>query len=331
MFKKILLAVTPQIDVLTAPKTAFELARSCGAELMLFHALPIGKDEWCSFDETIPKTTLLDCAKAKIADAYAADLDGIPNHSIRVVAGSPDEEMLKIIHTEGVDLIIMGHHTQAVQRPDRMWGMVDTTIRRVCANVHAPVMVVTNKTTQDSIIKRIVMATDFSTPSDSALCYASQLARAFGAHLDIFHVLDVGQSSPNPKYYMQSMDVFIDKALERMQRKYGKAVEGISHSFYCWEGIPYIEILKQARWQEADVVVMAQYSTSETTAKPSVGSTCIQVALSPGCPVIIVNYRARVCMQVIRMTARLTLYYNCLLYTSPSPRDLSTSRMPSSA
>ena len=25
------------------------------------------------------------------------------------------------------------------------------------------------------------------------------------------------------------------------------------------------------------------------------------------------------------------LYYNCLLYTSPSPRDLSTSRMPSSA
>ena len=24
-------------------------------------------------------------------------------------------------------------------------------------------------------------------------------------------------------------------------------------------------------------------------------------------------------------------YYNCLLYTSPSPRDLSTSRMPSSA
>ena len=26
-----------------------------------------------------------------------------------------------------------------------------------------------------------------------------------------------------------------------------------------------------------------------------------------------------------------TLYYACLLYTSPSPRDLSTSRMPSSA
>ena len=27
----------------------------------------------------------------------------------------------------------------------------------------------------------------------------------------------------------------------------------------------------------------------------------------------------------------IALYNNCLLYTSPSPRDLSTSRMPSSA
>ena len=31
------------------------------------------------------------------------------------------------------------------------------------------------------------------------------------------------------------------------------------------------------------------------------------------------------------MTAREDLSWGCLLYTSPSPRDLSTSRMPSSA
>ena len=30
-------------------------------------------------------------------------------------------------------------------------------------------------------------------------------------------------------------------------------------------------------------------------------------------------------------TPRVALVMNCLLYTSPSPRDLSTSRMPSSA
>ena len=33
----------------------------------------------------------------------------------------------------------------------------------------------------------------------------------------------------------------------------------------------------------------------------------------------------------IQLDVRLTLVTDCLLYTSPSPRDLSTSRMPSSA
>ena len=39
-------------------------------------------------------------------------------------------------------------------------------------------------------------------------------------------------------------------------------------------------------------------------------------------------------MSIAAMPQKLDIYYpdnNCLLYTSPSPRDLSTSRMPSSA
>ena len=36
-------------------------------------------------------------------------------------------------------------------------------------------------------------------------------------------------------------------------------------------------------------------------------------------------------LQIVFGTLRLGRYISCLLYTSPSPRDLSTSRMPSSA
>ena len=296
MFKKILLAVTPQTHTQPAPKAAFDLARKHGAEVILFHALPIGKDEWCSFAEVVPEAQLIEATAAKIREFYADDLKDIPNHSIRVETGQTNKKLLKIVHSEGVDLIVMGHHTTAMDRPDRMWGSVDTSIRKVCSNVFCPVLVVTSPRPEASKIKRIVMATDFSTPSDSALCYAAQLARAYDAHLDIFHVLDIGQNCPNPEYYMQEMDVFIHKAKERMEHKYTKALSGISHSFECWEGVPYTEILKRARWSEADVVVMAQYSSSKEVAAPSVGSTVIQVALSPGCPALIVNYRARVCM-----------------------------------
>ena len=36
-------------------------------------------------------------------------------------------------------------------------------------------------------------------------------------------------------------------------------------------------------------------------------------------------------VEITSITQKYTKIYNCLLYTSPSPRDLSTSRMPSSA
>jgi len=296
MFKKILLAATPQIDTQAAPRKAFELARKHDAELILYHALPIGKDEWCSFDETVSTEDLIANTVAKIEEFYADDLKDIPNHSIRVTTAPAHEHLMDIIPCEGVDLVVMGNHLAGMTRPDRMWGVVDTTISKVCANVFCPVLVVTNDSPDAAKIKRIVMATDFSTPSDSALCYAAQLARDNDAHLDIFHVLNIGQNCPNPKYYMQDMEAFIDKAKEKMERKYAKALKDISHSFTCWEGVPYAEILKQARWSEADLVVMAQYSSSQEAAKPFVGSTVIQVALSPGCPALIVNYRARVCM-----------------------------------
>lgn len=296
MFNKILLAATPQIDTQTAPKAAFDLARKHNAELVLFHSLPIGKDPWCTFDETVSEEDLVKATEKKIADFYADDLKTIPNHSIMVKTGPAHEQMLKVIHKQGVDLIVMGHHTAGMERPDRMWGSVDTTIRKVCSNVFCPVLVVTNAMPEKADIKRIVMATDFSTPSDSALCYAAELARNHGARLDIFHVLDVGQNCPNPQYYMQDMNVFVEQATEKMKKRYEKALDGIEHSFESWEGVPYTEILKKARWGDADLVIMAQYSSSDEIARPLVGSTVIQVALSPGCAALIVNYRARVCM-----------------------------------
>ncbi|QGY40413.1 universal stress protein [Pseudodesulfovibrio cashew] len=295
MFKKILLAASPAVNTQTAPKAAFDLARRNDAELILYHSLPIGKDAWCTFDETIPEETLKQATADKIAAFYAEDLATIPKHSIKVTTGLAHEKLLRYIHAEGVDLVVMGHHTATIDRPDRMWGSVDTTIRKICSNVFCPVMVVTNAMQENADIKRIVVATDFSTPSDSTLCYAAQMARKYDAHLDIFHVLDIGVTRPNPKYYMQDMDVFTGQAKERMTR-FDKALTGISHSYECWEGIPYVEILKRARWTDADLIIMAQYSSSQEISKPMIGSTVIQVALSPGCPALIVNYRARHCM-----------------------------------
>jgi nucleotide-binding universal stress UspA family protein len=39
-------------------------------------------------------------------------------------------------------------------------------------------------------LKRILVATDFSEPSDAAVSYGRELARSFGAHLQIVNVVD---------------------------------------------------------------------------------------------------------------------------------------------
>ena len=43
------------------------------------------------------------------------------------------------------------------------------------------------------------------------------------------------------------------------------------------------------------------------------------------------NYAGRLTLEKLNNATPDEMYWNCLLYTSPSPRDLSTSRMPSSA
>ena len=40
------------------------------------------------------------------------------------------------------------------------------------------------------LLKKILVATDFSEPSDAALAYGRELARTFGARLTVLHVVD---------------------------------------------------------------------------------------------------------------------------------------------
>lgn len=294
MFRKILLAATPQLDTQTAPKAAFDLARAHNSELILYHALPIGDNDWCPTGGCEDLTPFVERAEARIEAFYADELKDL-KYTVRVETGPAHDKLMRIIHDEKIELVVMGHHTAGTERPDRMWGSVDTTIRKVCANTYCPVLVVTNEAPCIADLKRIVFAADFSTPSESALCYTAAMTRAFEAELELFHVLDVGEHCPNPKYYMQDMDVFIEEAKTRMQRRFSGMLDDIDHRFDAWEGVPYTEILKKARWSDADLLVLGQYSEGHDFSRPFVGSTVIQVALSPGCPTLIVNYRARTC------------------------------------
>ena len=64
-------------------------------------------------------------------------------------------------------------------------------------------------------------------------------------------------------------------------------------------------------------------------------TVCVALMLSSACakpPVKNAQLdRARASLESVNADSDVRRYSSCLLYTSPSPRDLSTSRMPSSA
>lgn len=296
MFSKIILAATPRMNNQYTADIAFALARRHNAEVIIYHACGLPEGDWGGAEKLISCDKLVSSAAKNIEEHFKSKLEGV-NYKLHIVCRTPASDLAALATAEKADLLVMGPHCCNSSFPgNKMWGMVDTNIGTVSMQTVTPVLVVTGPS---SLLKRdpetIALATDMSTPSESALCYATRLAKAFGAKLKLFHVLDTGLAYPNPKFYQQDMEVFIDEAKAKMERKYAHILKDTDHEYESWEGVPYCEIRKFARWSKADILVMARHSSMKDSHQALIGSTVVQVSLSPGCPALIVNYRAKSC------------------------------------
>jgi nucleotide-binding universal stress UspA family protein len=297
MFKKILLAINPSPLCQCAADAAFNLSRQLNAELIIFHACNLPCHSWLD-KNVILESEKLNSIKKNIADFYGEKLNNLPAYSIQVAPGIVHEEILHAARREKADLIIMGPHSVAEdEQRNQMWGMLSSTVQRVTQASFFPVMTVSQEpSVQSNWPSRIVFATDFSTPSRSALNFACRMSRAFDAHLHIFHVLDMGLCYPNPDYYQIDMTQAIQRSIKKMEWEYTPLLKGTNYSFEAWEGTPYVEILKYARWKEADAIIMAHHSRKVDTRSAVIGATASQVALTPSCPTFIINYKVEPCL-----------------------------------
>ncbi len=136
----------------------------------------------------------------------------------------------------------------------------------------------------------IVLATDFSEQANHTFDLASRMVQFYEAKLNIFHVLPIGDGENDLVIDQIEIEKNIKDAIERMQEKYGSELEGIAeYSCESWEGTPYVEILKFARWRNADLIIMAHHSREMDAEKAFLGSNVVRVALSATCPTISIN------------------------------------------
>ncbi|THB67102.1 MAG: universal stress protein [Desulfovibrio sp.] len=284
MFKDIVLAVTPSEICEHAADKAFAFAQRFDAKLTIVHVTGTAQG-WgqMRFLEASGDTERI---RQNIEEYYAEKLQGVPDYTIKVVAGVPHNEILRIARKVNADLIIMGPHTKDyAEKRSKMWGMAGSTLERVSQKARCPVMIVTRDAPYgEQRFKTILVATDFSKQAECAVGYSGQLARQYKADLIVFHVLgesDVSQSE---------MAARSDAAKERMGTEFEGLLRGLEGVTYeAWEGKPAMEVLKMARLKKADLIMMAHHSTEKDPEKAFLGSTVAQVALNAVCPTMSIN------------------------------------------
>lgn len=140
-------------------------------------------------------------------------------------------------------------------------------------------------------IERILFPTDFSECAQHALMYALSIATEYRAQLIALHV--VPQLNLPPE--MESSAGALYDEMERIARaKIAKLVpkrflEKIKVQNIIVRGVPFLEIIKEAKKRNADLIIIATHG--RTGLQHAVfGSTTEKVARKAPCPILIVRH-----------------------------------------
>jgi nucleotide-binding universal stress UspA family protein len=142
-------------------------------------------------------------------------------------------------------------------------------------------------------IKRILLPTDFSPYSAAATKYACELATKFDAELHLLHTLEVHLAS-TPGFVM---GLALPQYIQESRAAAEKALAGVLDPPWAVgrkvvqvvvEGSPKVEIVRYARTQAIDLIVLATHGRSGL-AHVLIGSVAESVVRTAPCPVLTVR------------------------------------------
>ncbi len=142
-------------------------------------------------------------------------------------------------------------------------------------------------------IRKILLPTDFSEYSRTALAYACELAEKYGAELHLLHALEIhpvstpdfGMGLALPRYVAESKqhaETSLSKFLESQQAARLKVVHRLI------EGSPRTEIPRYARDQNIDLIVLSTHGRTGL-AHALMGSVAENVVRTAPCPVLTIR------------------------------------------
>lgn len=143
-------------------------------------------------------------------------------------------------------------------------------------------------------LKTVLVPTDFSEASESALRYGKAMAEAFGAALHVVHVMeDLLAHAWAAEVYVSSMPQLRDEIEKESRQRLDTLLPEDERRRFRAEtallaGNPFIEIIRYAKAHEVDLIVMGTHGRGPI-AHMLLGSVAEKVVRKSPCPVLTVR------------------------------------------
>jgi len=154
--------------------------------------------------------------------------------------------------------------------------------------------------------ERILFCTDFSEDADYAFLTALDMAEKYQARLYVLHVLHSSYKDMPSVAHESVMggekDFFsaeiIEKGTQRLKARYRPQMGALRNNweFHVASGVPFVEIIRFARAQNVDFIILGAAGSSELD-RITFGSTAENVARRAHCTVMAVRYPGKTFQQ----------------------------------
>lgn len=173
----------------------------------------------------------------------------------------PAEAIAEAVRELGADLVVMATHGRRGLKHAFLGSVTEKTIR----TSPCPVLAVKGDGLAKGKLQRILFPTDFSPHSRHAMALACGLARRYGAHIDVLHVVEDRSiytvlGSTEAVAYEHRARAMAGERLEETINEMGRSNQDMES--HLRKGIAADVIVDEARRLESDLIVMGSHGYS---------------------------------------------------------------------
>jgi len=276
------------------------LAGTAGASL---HVLHVTANFFLRSTPADPHAVVAAKTRA-LADRLAGAGPALDVQASVTVSDDAADAIVEYARRKTIDVIVLGTHGRTGVEHLLVGSVAEKVVRRApcpVLTVRHPEreFVVQDHQTSEAamiILKKILVATDFSEPSDAALAYAQELARTFGAQLSIAHVVDNVVARAYGPDAIVVADPELQSALEASALRQVEALISDedrallrAEPVILTSNAPAMAIVEYAGASDIDLIVLGTHGRG-AVAHFLMGSVAERVVRTAPCPVLTVRH-----------------------------------------